>query len=277
MNPEVNDTHPEVERILIEGYRRMTVAEKWQRVSELNQRDEIFATAVLKKQYPQASENEIRLRVASRRIPAELMRLWMERTKMSVSDSLVVARIVSQTLENLGIPYLVGGSMASSAHGTFRATQDIDFVAEMKRNHIAEFVAALQADWYVDGEMIGDAIDTESSFNVIHLPTMYKADIFIKKPSAWSDTEFARRQIYEMTLAEPPFSVYIASPEDTILQKLSWYRLGGGVSDRQWGDIQGVLKEKQPVLDFEYLKKWATVLQVTDLLERACGDAKIAL
>ena len=52
----------------------MSVAEKWQRVSELNQRDEIFATAVLRKQYPQASDEEIRMRVAARRIPAELMR-----------------------------------------------------------------------------------------------------------------------------------------------------------------------------------------------------------
>lgn len=196
---------------------------------------------------------------------------------MDIADSFTVARLVAETLENLGVPYLVGGSMASSSHGTFRATQDVDFVADMKKIHVADFVAALQSDWYVDDEMITEAIDTVSSFNVIHLPTMYKADIFIKKPSAWTDAEFARRQLYEISTAEPPFSIYIASAEDTILQKLSWYRLGGEISDRQWNDIQGVLKAKQPVLELDYLKHWAQQLKITDLLERACNEAAITL
>lgn len=73
MPSPVNDTHPEIERILIEGYRRMTVAEKWQRVRELNQRAEGFAAAVLRKQFPDASEHEIRMRIAAKRIPADLM------------------------------------------------------------------------------------------------------------------------------------------------------------------------------------------------------------
>ena len=64
-----------------------------------------------------------------------------------------------------------------------------------------------------------------------------------------------------------------ASPEGTILNKLEWYKMGGGVSDRQWNDILGVLKVRKTVLDMQYLKRWAAVLDVADLLERALVDA----
>ncbi len=64
-----------------------------------------------------------------------------------------------------------------------------------------------------------------------------------------------------------------ASPEDTILNKLEWYKMGGEVSDRQWNDILGVLKVQGAALDMNYLQRWAAVLDVTDLLESALVDA----
>jgi len=70
---------------------------------------------------------------------------------------------------------------------------------------------------------------------------MYEADIFIMEQTAWANEERARRQTKQMRFGEEIASVYVASAEDMILQKLAWYGLGGGVSDRQWSDVQGML------------------------------------
>ena len=65
---------------------------------------------------------------------------------------------------------------------------------------------------------------------------------------------------------------FVASPEDTILAKLEWYRLGDEISDRQWRDILGVLAVQGDRLDLAYMRQWAATLDVSDLLERALGE-----
>jgi hypothetical protein len=72
---------------------------------------------------------------------------------------------------------------------------------------------------------------------------------------------------------EPGSEVNVASPEDTVLQKLLGYRKGGETSDRQWRDVQGVLKARGKSLDRDYLERWAPTLGVMDLLERAVTEA----
>lgn len=64
-------------------------------------------------------------------------------------------------------------------------------------------------------------------------------------------------------------SVRIATPEDTALRKLWWYREGGEVSDRQWRDVLGVLRQLGGAAEEEYLVKSAGALGVLDLLDRA--------
>ena len=176
----------------------------------------------------------------------------------------------------LKISYMVGGSVASSSHGAVRATNDVDIVADFREAHITAFVSALEGAYYVDADMIRDAIQESSSFNVIHLEKMTKADIFIKQKSAWVDMEWSRRLIKSVGGEDTDsISVYVASPEDMILQKLRWFRMGGGVSDRQWGDITGMLKVQQPTLDYAYLKEWGAYLELTDLLALAYDDSGI--
>jgi len=193
-----------------------------------------------------------------------------------VLDVIIVLRTLTRIFDAQGISYMVGGSVASSAHGAVRATNDVDIVADMREEHIAAFVEALEGAYYVDDEMIRDAMHEESSFNVIYLDKMTKADIFIKQKSAWVDVEWSRRRIESVGGEEADaISVYVASPEDMILQKLRWFRMGGGVSDRQWGDITGMLKVRQPELDYAYLKQWAAYLTLTDLLAQAYDDSGI--
>jgi len=175
---------------------------------------------------------------------------------------------VTGVLEALGVPYLIGGSLASTLHGMVRTTQDSDIVAEMRLEHLQPFVAALQDEFYVDDEMIAESIERHSSFNIIHRETMFKVDVFVPWPRPFLQSQLARAQ--KQTFAfETEISAKFASPEDTILAKLEWYRIGGEVSEHQWRDILGVLKTRADTLDLDYLRKWASELRVNDLLERA--------
>lgn len=180
---------------------------------------------------------------------------------------------VTGVFERLGVPYLIGGSLASTLYGMVRTTQDSDIVAEMRLEHLPLFVSALQDEFYVDDEMIAEAIQRNSSFNIIHRESMFKVDVFIPRPRPFLQSQLARAQ--RQTFAfETEVSAKFASPEDTILSKLEWYRLGGEVSERQWRDILGVLKTRAGELDLVYLQKWANELKVSDLLERALEEAK---
>jgi len=179
-----------------------------------------------------------------------------------------ITLLVTRTLEQIGIPYAVGGSLASSLHGVMRSTLDVDIVADMTLEHIPPLVAALSKEFYADDEMMRDAIEHHSSFNLIHYETAFKVDIFIRKARPFDQMQLERRET-SIIATDPEQSVYVVSPEDIILAKLEWYRLGGEVSDRQWRDILGVLKTRAGELDLSYLRKWANELNVSDLLERA--------
>ncbi len=140
--------------------------------------------------------------------------------------------------------------------------------------HVPSLVSYLQTDYYVDADTIKDAIEHKSSFSVIHLETMLKVDVFILK-SRLFDQEAFRRPQRRQILGDTRF-FNVTSPEDVILNKLKWYRMGGEVSDRQWGDVLGVLKVQDTNLDLAYLRSWAAELNVADLLVRALDDAGLA-
>ena len=188
------------------------------------------------------------------------------------NEPIEVTLKVTGVFELLGIPYVIGGSLASTLYGMVRTTQDSDIVAEMRREHLQPFVSALQDEFYIDEEMIADSIEHQSSFNIIHRETMFKVDVFIPRPRPFLQSQLARAQRQTFTF-ESELSAKFASPEDTILSKLEWYRMGGEVSDRQWRDILGVLKTRAGELDLEYLKKWARELKVGDLLKLALDEA----
>lgn len=187
------------------------------------------------------------------------------------NEPIEVTLRVTSVLEKLGIPYLIGGSLASALHGMIRTTQDSDIITQMRMEHVQPFVSSLQDDFFIDEEMIAGAIHSNSSFNIIHRDTMFKVDIFIPRPRPFQQSQLARaqRQVFEL---ETQMSANFGSAEDTILSKLEWYRLGGEMSERQWRDILGILKTREGDLDLEYLKKWAKDLKVTDLLERALRE-----
>jgi hypothetical protein len=71
------------------------------------------------------------------------------------------------------------------------------------------------------------------------------------------------------------FEAYVQAPEDAVLSKLDWYRRGGEVSENQWRDVLGMLRQQAERLDVGYLRMWAGELGVADLLDRACREAGV--
>lgn len=181
--------------------------------------------------------------------------------------------LVVEALEKLGINYVIVGSLASALHGVARATMDTDIIANLRDEHVLAFVSACKSTFYVDDEMIREAIQSHRSFNIIHLESFFKVDIFIPKEREFDRLQMARRSPYVLS-TDPEQSAYVASAEDTILAKLEWFRIGGEVSDRQWRDILGVMKVQAGKLDLEYLHLGAWLLKVADLLEKAIRDAE---
>ncbi len=193
---------------------------------------------------------------------------------MSQQPPVLAAMIpVVETLDRLHIDYYVGGAVASLAHGIYRATADVDIIAEMLIKHVRPFVQSLENTYYVDADMIKDALRHRSEFNVIHLHTMFKVDIFLPKGRPFDHSIRQRVQKSALQVLNDPSIFNIESPEDVILTKLEWYQMGGQVSDRQWGDILGVLKVQKLALDRGYLSRWATEIGVADLLTRAFQEA----
>ena len=188
------------------------------------------------------------------------------------NEPIEVTLKVTGILEKLGVPYIIGGSLASTLYGMVRTTQDSDIITEMRPEHIQPFVSSLQNEFFIDEEMIADSIQHNSSFNIIHRDSMFKVDVFIPRPRPFQRSQIARahRQTFSF---DKEMSANFASAEDTILSKFEWYRMGGEVSDRQWRDILGVLKTRAGELDLDYLRKWAIELKVNDLLERALNES----
>jgi hypothetical protein len=194
---------------------------------------------------------------------------------MFEDPNLVVAKL-ARVFDALGIRYVVGGSVASSFYGIPRFTRDVDLVAEVRLAHAEAIATALAEEFYVDTDMIKDAVTRRASFNVIHLATMFKADVFIRQGDSWSQEEMERARTHEIAVSEGTVAVRFASPEDTLLHKLIWFKLGNETSDRQWGDILGVLEVQGEALDHEYLDRWAPALDISDLLARARTEQRKA-
>lgn len=189
-------------------------------------------------------------------------------------DQVDVMLLVAEVLEKLDIPYCVGGSLASSLHGDWRSTKDVDLLADIKGKHVKSFSDALQSEFYAEEQAILDAVKLRKSFNVIHVETLYKVDIFVSKGTEFEKKQLERRELKTVS-PEQHQTAYVATAEDTVLAKLIWYRLGNEISDQQWRDILGVLKMQRERLDVEYLRHWAAELNISDLLVEAFAEAKI--
>ena len=179
-----------------------------------------------------------------------------------------VALSVADALERCGVPYVVGGSLASSVSGEPRSTLDIDLVVAMTQQAVEPFLAALGTAFHADDHALRRAVRERSSVNLFHRATSTRVDLFIAGGSPL-DRQAMQRRVRLRVASNPDRSLYVYTPEDILLQKLRWYRLGGEASDRQWRDVLGIVLVQENRLDEAYLRDGARLLDVTDLLDHA--------
>jgi hypothetical protein len=188
-------------------------------------------------------------------------------------NPLDVLQLVTETLERLGLAYMVAGSIASTIYGEPRYTQDADVVVQLSRLSIDEVTKAFSRDFYIDRGQVERAVEAVSSFNIIHLDSAFKVDLFTVGLGGFEEQALNRRGRKTLD-SKSQYAPFVQTPEDTVLAKLRWFQQGGRVSDQQWRDVLGILKVQEGMLDIAYLRKWAGELRVADLLEEAFRDAR---
>jgi hypothetical protein len=172
-----------------------------------------------------------------------------------------------QVLTDLGLRHFAVGSVASSIHGVPRFTNDVDLLVALTPGDVDSVAAAVATDFYMDPDEARFSIRMGRAFNVLHLASAFKIDIFPVGNNGFHQSELTRSTLQNWVVpGGRPIQLPVASPEDTILSKLRWYRMGGEVSDRQWADVLGVATRND--LDWAYMAGWAPQLGVADLLER---------
>ena len=187
------------------------------------------------------------------------------------TDLIAALAPVAAVLNQLGVRFYVGGSVASSFHGAARSTMDVDPVCELVAEHVPAFVSAFGDDFYVSELAVRTAIQRHSCFSLIHLSTSFKVDVFISRGRPF-DTSSMDRATLETLGGEPPLKVRIATAEDSIISKLEWYRKTNETSERQWDDVTRLIRLLGSQADLARLTDMARSVGVDDLLHRLLNE-----
>ena len=179
-----------------------------------------------------------------------------------MDEQLEFMKLIVSRLDSVGMPYMLTGSMAMAVYSVPRMTRDIDLVVEAKSVDVEKIVGLFSEDCYIDEDTVRQAVDAHSIFNIIHNEWLIKADFIVKKNDEYRREEFARRQ--KVIVEDMSFSV--VSVEDLILSKLIWGK--DSESEMQLRDVRQMMAAVSE-LDWEYMKKWAVVLEIDNLLGKA--------
>lgn len=166
------------------------------------------------------------------------------------------------------VAYMLTGSMASNAWGIPRTTHDLDFVIQLPPSEIGTFMESFaHPDYFLDEASVRGAYVPPYQFNLIHIPSALKADFWLLRPVPF-EREMFHRRLQDSWFGEP---IWLATAEDVILHKLYWNRITP--SDRQLGDVAGVVQVQLGKLDESYLRRWAIELSVSGELEAVLSGA----
>jgi hypothetical protein len=263
-----SDTSPEAARILMDVYRKMSPGKKWLLLGETYTDAKALHAVGVRLRSPGATLRDIHVDWLRVQLGVPLNRIIGDPRPERPMQNLRDLREVLAVFTRLDIPYALGGSMASSVYGVSRHTLDADVSVEPFPGKERQFAESFEPDYYLSLSAVEEANSNRSSFNVINTATGFKVDVFVRTESAFEQSAMGRRIAMDFPDA-PGQPVVLHSPEDVLLFKLRWYRLGNETSDQQWGDVLGVLKVQAGRLDDAYLDHWAAELGVVDLLQRA--------
>jgi hypothetical protein len=272
--PQSEDTSMAADVLMFQLLRQLTPLQKVLRTSSFNQAVRNLARLGIQKQYPAATSLEIKQEFICRCLGAEWIEIlakYLDESELMIQDPVWLAGKIADILEPLNILYMIGGSVASSLWGENRSTQDLDLLISISAAQVPRLISAMSGDFYISDVAVAEALELKTSFNVIYLPSLEKADIFIMGVEPFAISKMSRRQLH--INASGDRNIYIYSPEDIILQKLRWYKQINSQSQKQWRDVLGVLKVQSTNLDFSYLNQWADNLQFSELLVQAIQEA----
>jgi hypothetical protein len=267
----LGDTSAEADRVLSEVYRRMPLEKKWRQLGEAFETARLLHAAGCRLRDPEASAADIH---------SSWLRVQYDSTTPVVGlptetmSNLPVLRHVLAVFDQLGIAYALGGSMASSIHGVPRFTRAADVNVLAFPGKEESLPGLLGPDYYVSAPAVQQAVRDRSSFNIINTREGFKIVVFVCQDGGFHDSVMRRRQAISLPDA-PDRALSVQTPEDVVLFKLHWFRLGQESSEQQWKDILGVLKSKSGQLDDTYLNHWAAQLKVDDLLARAHAEITV--
>ncbi|MEA5485809.1 MULTISPECIES: hypothetical protein [Pseudanabaena] len=275
------DTSIDAEMYLFNRLKSLTLIQKAEKVSGWTKGCLELHLVGLQQRYPSISFSKLRYEFAKATLKLNFsdsvyQNISAYEQPLMLTDPISLALDVAAIFNGLDIPYLVGGSVASTLMGEPRATEDVDIVADLTIEKLIPLLQSLQPRFYVSEDAVRDAIRFKRSFNLIDNDSLGKIDIFVLKDNPFPQIEFQRRRS-QLVRQNPDQMLVLPTPEDIILQKLVGYRMTKNESQRQWRDVLGVLKIQGDRLDFGYLQKWAEELSLSDLLETACTESGIEL
>lgn len=283
MRTQSVDTHPDAERIMIELIRSSPVSKRFRLVQSLTQSAFWANMHAWQERHRGASEQEAAVHVLSysygpslaQRVQAALERC--EDWHLQPIDLLAVMLSARRALEDLHLPYYLGGSIASSLHGMQQLAQDIDLVVDLDDQVLPSLFALLRQHYlFIEGEA-REAVREHRPFPLIHLDSLMKVDVVFPRRDAFASS--MRQLIRCSTLDEGYPPIPLASATEMLLFKVQRYqrderlRTDGMQDDAEWNDILGMLKVQAPDLDLPLLEEWAGVLGMTDTWQRALVDA----
>lgn len=178
---------------------------------------------------------------------------------------------MAEILDDLGVLYALGGSMASSLLGEPRSTVDVDMAIRLDGISGEALLERVGAAFYVPVESARQAMVRHSSFNIVDTASALKVDLFVVGDGLLDRMQIERRVLVPIPGA--PNGIWVTSAEDQVLRKLDWFRQGGSMSDRQWRDVVGILRIHRGSMDLDYLRASAREVGLTDQVIEALQQA----
>jgi hypothetical protein len=176
-------------------------------------------------------------------------------------ETFELLRVVHEACERIGIRYLTVGSMATIMFGEPRLTLDVDVLLDIQPAQVDDFCDAFPAPvYYLSKPAVLQAIRTRSQFNIIHTTAALKVDCILPDGTPHSISEMGRGMLRPTPAG---FDARFASPEDVMLKKMEYFRLGE--SDKHLSDCARVLRVSGKIVDREYIDRWATVLELNEI------------
>lgn len=273
------DTRIEAELVQFSLWRDMSTGEKLNLVKRLARKGSKIALMGIDHQFPNASDAQVRQLYLEKRwgkLASNNEKLIKFQGKLMLEDPIWLVHQLATILDFLNIPYYVSGSVASSLQGEVRFTEDLDMAIEIEPEQVQLLIDALIQDFYISEIAVYEAIEgITNSFNVIHLQTTEKADLFISRKTDFDLNKMSRRQLY---ISDDPAQAFnVCSPEDTILQRLIWFQMADFQSQKQWRDILGILKLQRERLEWSYLSLWSQNLGVKKSLLKAMSESGLSI